>query len=206
MKTLILFLSLNFLALNLFGQTSSQSISGDYLVVLQYISNFSYSSTGVYIYSNPSNQYGFVEDGMVAMQGNYDYNHAKCSKEYWKLKKLQLVNESNKAQLDSYRNVVLPKVEQSIRTVDLTLSSNTGKMLNYICKIYEHKPIMDEINLLGAIDKELRRLYLKDPDTFHKSARYKEMGLVLNRLATCSWDQIPKLAFEYGLIGYGSAR
>ena len=206
MKALILFISLNCLTLNLFGQTSSQSISGDYLVVLQYISNFSYSSTGVYIFSNPSNQYGFVEDGMAAMQSRYDYNHAKCSKEYSKLRNLKLINESNKQSLDTYRSTVIPNVERYVKTFDLTQEGNTNKILNYTCKIYEYKPIMDEINLLGAVDKELRRLYSKDPDTFYRSDRYKEMGLVLNRLATCSLDQIPKLAWEYGLIGYGSAR
>ena len=96
-----------------------------------------------------------------------------------------------------------PKIKGSIQNykkVDFAIYNNFSSWLEFYTQIYEIPSIKNEMILLNGIDKEIRRIRQKDPDSFHRSERYKELGSVLAELQTIRADSIPSLSWKYGLF------
>lgn len=175
---------------------TSYSISYEYVEVVEYSYKFSYGTSGSYSTYAPSVNYA---QAMATLQARYDYYHAIISSEYYKLKDFKLVNKTNSETLAEYKKQRLDWVYNSASTVDLSNPTVSNQIINYCCEIYSYTAIKNEIQLLKAINREIKRLQTEKPGEYHKTERYKELGTVLNKLATCSTDEISKLAWEYGL-------
>jgi hypothetical protein len=136
------------------------------------------------------------------MQQRYDYYHGMVSNEWGRLESFQLLNASNKVMLDNHKVAVRNYFSQnnSFTHVDWARNGEFAvQVVNYIGSIYNNSYIKSEVSLLKAINSEYRRLKTNDPDNFHKSSRYSELALVLNKLKTCSTSEIGNLAVTYGL-------
>jgi hypothetical protein len=180
-----------------FSQTYSSSyISYSYLEVIQYSIKFSYSSSGSYSHYAP---YFSYQNALATLQARYDYYHSVISNEYYKLKDLTLINKTNQATLQSYKNQRLNWVYNAGSTWDLGNSTNSTNIINYCCEIYSYPSIKNELSLLKAINSEINRLKRDYPGEYHKTERYKELGIVMDKLANCSTSEISQLAWDYGL-------
>ena len=173
----------------------SQFISYEYTQILSYSLEITYSySTGSYQpYSPDMNFYG---NALAQMQARYDRNHAILSKEYYKLKDLNLINVNNKTTLNNYRANRLNWIYNAISTWDLGNESNTSNIRNYCCEIYSYTGVKNELNLLQSCQIELNRIKYKDPDNFLYSKRYNSIMKTLEKLKNCSVEEIKNLSWE----------
>lgn len=193
MKKLILFYFL-WIASFVFSQTY---ISETYITAVNYSIKISYSGSS-YSYSKP---YSSTQHyAQATLQARYDYNHQWCSNEYWAVKNLTLVNASNRATLNNYRNQRLPWVYNAIKTWNLGVDQNAYTIINYCCEIFSYPAIKDEISILKAINGEIHRLKRTLPGEYHLSKRYQELSVVLTKLNGCSPSEINTIAWNYGLL------
>ncbi len=197
-KSFILFgLVLTLLNSELQGQTFNTSyLSYNSIEIVNYSVKFSFSSSGTYSYYAPyiSSQYVLAN-----LQSRYDYYHSIVSEEYHKLNGLTLINRENQETLQAYKEKRLNWIVANIKKIDFTNVNYSNKTINYLCEIYSYPSIKSELSLLKAINLEIKRLAYKYPGEYHKTERYKELGLVLSKLANCSTSEIGRLAWDYGL-------
>lgn len=176
--------------------SSSQSVSylpAPYTEILIHSISFSYSYDNTYSYSRPSFSYG---DVLSTLQARYDANLATISKEYNKLKDLELINKHNKTFLLQYKNQRLPWVKNSL-SYDLGQESITQQILANICEIYSIPSIKNEIRLLQKCNYEIMRIQYEDPNDYPTSKRYQSISKVLEKLSTCKENEIEGLNWEY---------
>lgn len=183
-----------------FGITINHSkaqsyISIEYLEIVEYSVEFYYSNN-TYHYSTPASSYGNV---LSTMQGRFDYYHAIISEEYGKLQNLTMVNETNQATLQEFRNQRLQFIYNAGSTWDLSKTSNANQIINYCCEIYTYPGVAAELKLLRNMSYEIGRLKYANPNTYYTSDRYKELGDVLTKLKTCPSSEIHSLAWNNGL-------
>jgi hypothetical protein len=199
----VLFWSLGFVCLytlpsnKAFSQTYNSSyISYNYLEVIEYSIKFSYSSSGSYSHYSP---YYSTGNTLATLQARYDYYHSVISIEYYKLKDLNLINKKNKETLLSFQNNRLSWIYKACSTWDLSNSTNSNYIINYCCEIYSYPSIKNEISLLSSINSEINRLKRDYPGEYHKTERYKELGIVMDKLTNCSISEIGQMSWDYGL-------
>lgn len=185
-----------FLIIFVLHKVNGQSVSylpTRYTEILIYSVSFSYSSGGSYSYSRPSFSYANV---LSTLQARYDHNLATISKEYYKLKDLELINKSNQVTLQQYKNQRLDWIYKVAPTYDLGDESNSNKVLEYCCEIYSYPSIKKEITLLQKCNTELERIKYADPNGYPLSKRYRSISKVLEKLSTCLPEEIGKLNWE----------
>jgi hypothetical protein len=186
------------LSIMLYSKVYSQTyISQTYMTAVSYSIKISYYNSS-YSYAKPYASASHY--AQATLQARYDYNHQWCSNEYWRVKDLTLVNETNIATLNGYKNIRLPWVYNAIKTWNLGIDQNAKKIINYCTEIFNYGVIKDEIAILSAINLEIQRLKNNLPGEFHLSKRYLEIANVLSELNSCSPAQISALAWEHGLI------
>lgn len=175
------------------GQSVSYIIPEQYNEILILSVSFSYSSSGTYTYSYP---FGFYGAALETMQARYDQNHKIISKEYNKLKDLELINKTNQKTLQTYKDQRLDWIYKAGSNWDLGNQDNANKILNYCCEIYSYPSIKKELKLLQKCETELTRLKTKDPDSYLYTPRYRAISKLLSRLADCPTDEIGNLNWE----------
>ena len=176
------------------AQYSTSYISYEYTEILALSIEISYSySSGTYQPYSPS---GFYGNALALLQARYDKNHAIISKEYYKLKELELINKYNQSTLTNYRNQRLNWVYQAGSTWNVGNETNTAKIINYCCEIYSYPSIKKEIYLLQRCQNEITRLKREDPNNYPLSKRYNSISKVLEKLANCQPEEIGKLNWE----------
>lgn len=168
------------------------------VLVIIYDNSYSYSNSSYVPYSP---DWGYQYSGMAAMQARYDNAHASISREYWKLKNLELVNIYNKAYLKKFKDVRLPWVERNIKNADITQASVYQTFIDNITEVFKDPEISSEIKLLQSCYTELNRIKYKDPDNYIYSKRYKAICKTLSDLENCAKSQIKNLSWEGTELG-----
>jgi hypothetical protein len=196
MKTYILICAF-FLVAGIYRvNAQSYSISYSEISVMSLSVRISYSGSS---YSSP---YFNTASALNTLQQRYDYYHKMISNEWGRLEDFDLLNANNKVTLNNHKIAVRDFFAQNSGLSRIDWAQNGAyavEITNWIGSIYNNKSIKSEISLLKAINSEYRRLKNNDPDNFHKSSRYSELALVLNKLKTCSTSEIGNLAVTYGL-------
>ena len=179
-----------------FAVVCQYTISSSYISIIEYSLKISYSSNG-YVHAKPRGN--FYQNVQSTLQARYDYNHQWCSNEYWRVKDLNLINTKNISTLNNYKNTRLTWVYNAIKSWNLGVNQNANTIINYCSEIFTYSYIKDEIKLLKAINLEIFNLKEDNPGEYHRTKRYSELGLVLEKLKSCDSSEISSLAWEYGL-------
>jgi hypothetical protein len=198
MKTKLFSLLVLTIAILVINNCNSQSyISQTYVTALSYSVKISYYGSS-YSYAKPYTNSS--HRAQATLQARYDYNHQWCSNEYWRLKDLTLVNETNRETVNNYKNQRLSWVYNAIKSWNLGVDQNANTIINYCTEIFNYKQIKDELTLLSAISLEIQRLKNNLPGEFHLSKRYSELAEVLKELRSCSPSDISSIAWKHGLL------
>jgi hypothetical protein len=181
-----------------FNNSKAQSYSISY----SEISIMSLSVSITYYGSAYSSPYFNTASALNTLQQRYNYYYGMINNEWGRLEEFDLLNESNRIILNNHKIDVRNYFAQNNGFTYVDWAQNgqfAVQVVNYIGAIYNYSSIKNEISLLKAINSEYRRLKQNNPDNFHKSTRYSELALVLNKLKSCSTSEIGNLAVTYGL-------
>jgi hypothetical protein len=145
-----------------------------------------------------------LSSALQARQERYDFYRDLIENSWYDVTHFELINESNNIwvqreakKIDDY----MKANAQAISQVDLSVNGDYAiKIVNYITSIYTFdKYVRTEIKLLQAIEKEYSRLKRDYPDDFYKRERYKELGLVIEKIRNCEPSEIGSIGMLYGL-------
>lgn len=176
-----------------YSQTSVSYISYEYTEILAYSISFTYStSSGTYQHYSP---YGSMANDLRTLQARYNRNYEIASKEWGKLLELKLINNSNKATLKYYQNLINSEMKIN-GSGNYGIQSYADEVIAFVTQPFRVESIKNEIKLLQKCNNEIARLKYDDPNGYPLSKRYSSISKVLKKLETCSVDEIGKLNWE----------
>ena len=150
------------------AQNYHRQISYEYLEILTFSLEFSYSNSGTY---QPNAVFSLYGNALIALEERYKKNHAIISAEYYKLKDLEMINLYNRDILNTYRNARLQTIYQAGSTWDLSKSADASRLLEFCCEIYSYPSIKRELTLLKNCQNEIDRLKRVNPDGYPLTTR-----------------------------------
>lgn len=176
-----------------YTQVTVSYLSYEYIEILSYSITITYTESGSY---KPTSMYDFYGNALSTLQARYDHNREVVSQEYGKLWNLELINESNKATLNYYKQAIKEELDANSGSADFSKSSVTEEYISFISQPFRVQSISDEIKLLQSCQIELNRIKYKDPDNYIYSKRYKSIVQTLELLKNCSVSDIKYLSWE----------
>lgn len=185
----------------IYNQSFSQySINYNQIIIIQNSINIRFDSNGKYY--TPS--FYSMSNALQARQERYDYYRGLIENAWYDVTHFELINEENNAwfqrQATTINNYML-KNATAISQVDLSVNGDWAlKQVDYITSPFTlDKYVRTEIKILQAIQKEYERLKRDFPDDFYRRERYKELGLVLEKIRVCKPAEIGSIGLIYGL-------
>ncbi len=163
-----------------------QQISVEYSNILTYASKYVFIGVKYQPDYLSSNNINYLRDVYESSQSSYDKGHAICSREYFKLLNLKLINVDNQKSLESYRKVIVEWTNANFKHVDFSLQSNINKVLDHYNRIYEIKSIKDELRLLKDLDSYYLSILKADPLKEDKGKMFDVLNTILEKMKY--WD------------------
>ena len=140
-KTFILSLFFMY-SVQVYPQYSTSYLSYEYTEILSYSIEITYSTSGSY---NPPTIYDFYSNALDVLQKRYDANKKAVSVAYGNVWNLELINKSNKSELNTYKTKIKYEIDNKISRWDFAIGANAEKAIDYISFPFRDESIKNEI-------------------------------------------------------------